>query len=163
VYINSHTYYSLRYGTFSPKKLLELAHSNGLTTLALTDINTTSACLDFIRLAPRYNIKPVVGVDFREGITQRFIALAKNNDGFEEINIYLTALLHGDCTHADSLPDFENVWIIYPFQKEQTRVLKPHEFIGVSPRDLDYIRLKKIDVQKFVVLPNHHIQNQARF
>jgi error-prone DNA polymerase len=152
VYINSHTYYSLRYGTFSPKKLLELAHSNGLTTLALTDINTTSACLDFIRLAPRYNIKPVVGVDFREGITQRFIALAKNNDGFEEINIYLTALLHGDCTHADPLPDFENVWIIYPFQKEQTRVLKPHEFIGVSPRDLDYIRLKKIDVQKFVVL-----------
>ena len=85
MYVNTHSYYSLRYGTFSPATLLQLAQENGCKSIALTDINTTSACLEFIREAPRFNIKPVIGVDFRNGVQQQFILLAKNNKGFYRI------------------------------------------------------------------------------
>ena len=77
MYINCHTYYSLRYGTIKPEELLALASENGIQTLALTDINNTSACLDFVRLSKKHQIKPVLGVDFRNGVQQQFILLAK--------------------------------------------------------------------------------------
>ena len=60
MYLNCHTYYSLRYGTIQPEELLVLASENHLQTLALTDINTTSACLDFVRLSKKHHIKPVI-------------------------------------------------------------------------------------------------------
>ena len=94
LYINCHTYYSLRYGTIKPERLLSLAKDKGIQTLALTDINSTSACLDFVRLSSKYDIKPVLGVDFRNGARQQFILLAKNNQGFQHINTYLSAFLH---------------------------------------------------------------------
>ncbi len=90
MYINCHTYYSLRYGTIKPEDLLSLAAEKGLKTLALTDINSTSACLDFVRLSKKYGIKPVLGIDFRNGAQQQFIALAENNQGFQSLNKYLS-------------------------------------------------------------------------
>ena len=59
MYLNCHTYYSLRYGTFSELALLELARENEVTRLALTDINNTSACLNFVRRAADYDIHPI--------------------------------------------------------------------------------------------------------
>ncbi|MFT5620579.1 MAG: DNA polymerase III alpha subunit, partial [Flavobacteriaceae bacterium] len=51
MYINCHSYYSLRYGTLSEKELLALAQHMQLSHFALTDINNTSACLNFTRIA----------------------------------------------------------------------------------------------------------------
>lgn len=68
MYLNCHTYYSLRFGTFSEKELLRLARENEVTRLVLTDINNTSACLNFVRLAPDFNVTPILGIDFRNGI-----------------------------------------------------------------------------------------------
>jgi len=67
MFLNCHTYYSLRYGTFSEDELLAFAQKNKVGQMVLTDINNTSACLNFIRKAPKYNIKPIVGIDFRNG------------------------------------------------------------------------------------------------
>ena len=94
MYLNTHTYYSLRYGTIKPEELLEIAKSKGLKTFALTDINSTTACIDFVRLSAKYAITPVLGVDFRNGVQQEFILLARNNQGFQYINEYLSTLLH---------------------------------------------------------------------
>jgi DNA polymerase-3 subunit alpha len=93
MYINCHSYYSLRYGTFSEVALLQLAKENNMDCIALTDINNTSACMNFVQQAKKQNIKPIIGVDFRNGSTQQFIALAKNNRGFENINRYLSSFL----------------------------------------------------------------------
>ena len=79
MYINNHTYFSLRYGTISPDELLQLATHYHVQTLALTDINSTSACLDFVRLSIKYQIAPVVGVDFRNGVKQEFVMLAHHS------------------------------------------------------------------------------------
>ena len=67
VIISSHSYYSLKYGVMSEKEVLEEAEKHGFKTVALTDINNTSACLNFVRIAERYNIRPIIGVDFRNG------------------------------------------------------------------------------------------------
>ena len=71
MYLNCHSYYSLRYGTFSEIELLQLAKENNIASIALTDINNTSACLNFVQQAKKQGIKPIVGVDFRNGNTQQ--------------------------------------------------------------------------------------------
>lgn len=163
MYLNTHSYYSLRYGTFSPTTLLRLAQKNGFTSFALTDINTTSACLEFIRDAPRCNIRPVIGVDFRNGVQQQFILLAKNNKGFEQINKYLTSILHNKEKVPDHAPELEHTFVIYPFQKDKKRQLKENEYIGVSPRDIPYIRLKDQKISKAVILLTVTFRNKKDF
>lgn len=163
MYLNTHTYYSLRYGTISTKNLLELAQINGATAFVLSDINTTSACLDFIRMAPRYNIRPIVGIDFRKGVAPHYVAIAKNNAGFEEINTHLASILHEETELLEEAPEFKNAFVIYPFQKGVERNLKANEYIGASSYDLDYIRLKKIDTSRFVILQTVTFRNKRDY
>ncbi len=73
MHLNCHTYFSFKFGTMSPEALLKEAGAKGVGKFVLTDINNTSAVLDFVRLSPRYKIDPVVGIDFRNGIQQQFI------------------------------------------------------------------------------------------
>ena len=104
MYLNCHTYYSLRYGTFSELALLELAQKNHIRQLVLTDINNTSACLNFIRRAPEYDIRPLVGIDFRNGVDPCFIGIAANNKGFQELNEFLSDHLHQEEPFASPGP-----------------------------------------------------------
>jgi DNA-directed DNA polymerase III PolC len=164
MYLNTHSYYSLRYGTFCPKTLIELSLNNGFRSIALTDINSTSACLEFIREAQRREIKPVVGVDFRQGSEQRFVMLAKNNDGFEQINIFLSEILHKKNTLKDRAPELPNTFIIYPFERNKKfPLLRANEYIGVRPSDIDYLRIKKISPKKCVILQTVSFRHKRDF
>jgi len=139
MYLNCHTCYSLRYGTLSELDLLGLARENGVRRLALTDINNTSACLNFVRRAPEYEVTPVLGIDFRNGVQPCFIGLAKNNEGYRELNAFLSEHLHAGRDFASRAPRFEQAWVVYPFESvllnEQDQ-FEAHEFIGISIRDL---------------------------
>ncbi|MFM7814386.1 MAG: PHP domain-containing protein, partial [Flavobacteriales bacterium] len=84
--LQTHSYYSLRYGTMSPDELLNEAQQRGITHLALTDINCTAGIIEFARQALKKNIHPIAGVDFRNGVQPVFVALAKNACGFAHIN-----------------------------------------------------------------------------
>ena len=53
-----HSWFSLRYGLMQPRELLAEAQTAGITTLALTDINATSAHWDFVRDAPSTGFVP---------------------------------------------------------------------------------------------------------
>jgi len=170
MYINTHTYYSLRYGTFSPENLLKLAQQNGVSSLVVTDINNTSAALHLLRESYKYDIRPLFGIDFRNGIEHCFIGIAKNNNGFQELNTYLTTFLTnktetptGHREIPNIAPPFESVFIVYPFNRDETRELKNNEFIGFSPSDLDYIRYKKIDTSRGVILQTVTFRNKQDF
>ena len=139
MYLNCHTYYSLRFGTFSEIELLQLAKDQGVKTLALTDINNTSACLNFIRKAKDFGISPVIGVDFRNGANQQFVGLAKNNEGFFELNTFLSKHSHNKEPIPNLAPHFNHVFIIYPFEQVlqlEKKFFKANEFIGVSVEEL---------------------------
>lgn len=165
MYLNCHTYYSLRYGSIPPKDLVLLAKKHGLQTLALTDINSTTACLDFVKHALKHNVKPVLGVDFRQGAQQKFIMLAQNNQGYYQINKYLSSFLHqnkiGIPDNAASLP---NTYVIYPYQKE-IRVLKENEYIGVKPSDLNHLKFSewRFQLEKLVLLKTVSFQDKKGF
>ena len=116
MYLNCHTYYSLRYGTFSELDLLKLAQENHIRQLVLTDISNTSACLNFIRRAPEYDVRPLVGIDFRNGVTPAFIGIAANNQGFQELNEFLSDHLHNEKSFEAKAPAFENAFVVYPFE-----------------------------------------------
>lgn len=166
MYLNCHTYFSLRYGTIKPEQLLAIASKNGLQTLALTDINTTSACLEFVRLSPNYQIKPVLGVDFRNGVQQQFILIAKNNNGFQNINTYLSEFLHDSNLKIPEIaPELEDVFVIYPYIHKKTYQLKENEFLGIKPQDLNHLKFSKWNSlrSKLVVLQTVSFQNKKDF
>lgn len=159
-----HSYFSLRYGTVGPKELIQLAEEHGHRAIALTDINNTSGILEFLRIAGDSSIKPVVGIDFRSGVKQQFIAIAKNNQGLEEINYHLTHLLHEKTTPQPQAPDFKNAFVIYPFPRTKELPLLPaNAFWGVKPKDLDFIRLHNISTDKMVILYPATFRNKRDF
>jgi len=167
MYLNCHTYYSLRYGTIKPEQLLAIASENGVQTLALTDINSTSACLDIMRLSKKYKIKPVLGVDFRNGAQQQFILIAKDNTDFQKINTYLSKFLHNQDLKIPQRPneDLGNCFVIYPYQKGKDFKLKPNEFLGITPQDLNQLKFSKWNKfrEKLVVLKTVSFQNKKGF
>lgn len=147
MYLNCHTYYSLRFGTLSETELLELARKNQVEQLALTDINNTSACLNFVRKAQEHNIKPILGIDFRNGVDPCFVGIAKNNEGYRELNSFLSQHLQGNKKIPSHAPPFNDAYIIYPFEKvllHEQHTFLDHEFIGISIADLRRLPFSKI-------------------
>ncbi len=163
MYLNAHTYYSLRYGVMSPKELGEEAKKHGCFRFAVTDINTTSACLELLREASKLGIDPILGVDFRNGVDQKFILLARSNKGFEAINTYLSEMLHEETPFPDQAPMLEETFTIYPFQKNDQRVLRRSEYLGLRTEDLPQVRLKKHDTSKMVMLQPATFRNKKDF
>jgi len=88
--LNCHSYHSLRYGTIPLNELVEQAALFGVTAMALTDINTVTGIYDFIKCCKAFNIKPLVGIDFRNSSKQLYVGLAKNSAGIAEMNRLLT-------------------------------------------------------------------------
>ena len=165
MYLNTHTYYSLRYGTIKPEELLQLSLQCKLSTVCLTDINSSSSNLDFVRLATKYSVKPVLGVDFRNGVQQQFIIIAMNNNGLQCIYNYLSEFLHTDKMvipkRAKQLP---NTFVIYPYQNEVFN-LNENEFMGVNPSDLNHLKFSKwvLQQEKLVILKTVSFQHKKGF
>ena len=166
MHLNCHSYYSLRYGTIAPKDLIEWANQNNISQFALTDINSTSACLETIRLAKQYRIRVIPGVDFRTDHQQRFIILSKNANGFANINAYLSNLLHQPkFILPDVAPVLEDTYVIYPYRIGKNINLKVHEYLGVSPNDLNQIPCSpwRHQPQKLVALQTISFKHQKDF
>lgn len=139
MYLNNHTYYSLRYGTFSEEDLLKMAVHFGYKSLAITDINNTSATLNFFRLAQKYNVKPIAGVDFRNDAEQVYVGIAHNNQAYLELNQFLSHHLHHKIPFPETAPEIPEVTFIYNFEQvlrlEKTH-FNPNERIGVDLKDI---------------------------
>jgi len=129
--LNVHSYNSLCYGTMSIADLVGRAAALGYTTLPLTDINTTMGTVGFVFECQKRGIRPVVGAEVRNGNELLYVALAKNNSGFAELNRFLTQHNFNKQFYPELAPDWENVYVIYPFGKRKPNSLKPNEFLGV--------------------------------
>lgn len=149
----------------SPTQLLEEARQRDVSTMVLTDINSTAACLEFVRESSKYGIRPVLGVDFRNGVQQLFVAIAQNNEGFFEINSYLSkflkggpgglpegseekTILKGNLQIPSRAPEeWKNVTVIYPAGavKGDKMKLRANEWIGIKPHEVNSFRIKPGD------------------
>jgi DNA-directed DNA polymerase III PolC len=135
VYLNTHSYYSLRYGTMPVEKIVEEAVRYGIPALALTDINNTMGSLDFVRACSERGIKPVVGIEFRDENTCLYTALARNNEGFLEINDFLSSVNKSKEPPPPDPPPFKNAYTVYSFGTKSPAQLLDNELVGIRPRE----------------------------
>lgn len=150
--LNLHTYYSLSYGTLSLEKLIEGMLKNGYDTAVLTDINNTSACLDFIRLGRQAGLNPLVGIDFRNKDEICYIAIAQNNEGFRELNEFLSAHNKKKTVFPKKAPEFKNTFVVYPYGNKNINELRENEFIGIRPTELTKIQVEPEKNRQYYVI-----------
>ena len=143
MFLNCHTYFSLRYGTMSPAQLVERGARWGVQTLALTDINSTSCAYEFVTRCREAGIKPVLGIDFRDSDHQcLYIGLARNEEGFRELNAFWSDYSLQEKPLPRRPPELPNCWIIYP-RLEQPGVpieqYRDHELLGIRPVHVSHL------------------------
>jgi DNA polymerase-3 subunit alpha len=139
MYLNCHSYYSLRYGTFSVETLVEMAVKHGIDTLALTDINNSMGVIDFVKACRKNGIKPVAGMEFRDGNKLLYIGIACNNEGFMELNEFMSEHNIGHIPLTPEAKKFDHCFVIYPFGEKSPEQLRGNEFIGIRSTDLNML------------------------
>ncbi len=143
MYLNCHTYFSFKYGTLSVDSLFREAYRCGVQKLVLTDINNTCGYIEMIRICKErkleYPLEIALGIEFRRDEKPLYIAIARNNEGFEEINAYLSYHNNTELPLLSRAPEFNNVYIIYPWGSQPAEILRPYEFIGVRLQEINKI------------------------
>jgi DNA-directed DNA polymerase III PolC len=162
MYLNCHTYHSLRYGTIPLENLIEQAVRYGVKSMAITDINTVTGIYDFIKACKAMQIKPLIGIEFRCGTAFRYIGLAKNASGLAEMNRFLTHHNFKNIPLPLEAPDFEGVTIIYSFETAPAK-LKYNEYIGVRPEEVGKLFSYKGDFSKLVIWQPVTFRNKKEY
>jgi DNA polymerase-3 subunit alpha/error-prone DNA polymerase len=140
MYLNCHSYHSLRYGTIPLTDLVQQAVGYGVKAMALTDVNTVTGIYDFVKECKAVNIKPLVGMEFRSLHKLHFIGLAKHKDGIGEMCRLLTKHNFDNTQIPLFAPDFNQVIVIYPIDNVPL-ILKDYEYIGIRPEQLTKLLL----------------------
>jgi DNA polymerase III alpha subunit len=135
MYLNCHSWFSFKYGVMKPEALLEEAQKAGVRTLALTDIHSSAGIPDFVRDAKRFDIRPVAGIEFRQGARLLYIGIARNNEGFQQLNELLSPHLLDGEPIPERTPELADVFFIYPFTSAPQQ-LRSNERVGIKPSDL---------------------------
>jgi DNA polymerase III alpha subunit len=137
MYLNCHTSLSFKYGTLSVAELFAEAVRCGVRKIALTEINNTASYIEMLRLceesrslndkvsadALRYDLEIAVGVEFRHEHELLYVAIAKNNQGFEELNRFLSHHNASAKPFPRRAPRFDHVAIIYTFKSAEPETL----------------------------------------
>ena len=137
MYLNCHTYYSLRYGMMSVEQLVQKALDAGTETIVLTDINNSTGIPEFAGECSKKNLRPVAGIEFRNENELQYIGIARNNDGLRELNSFLSDLNFNNSTIPFPAPRFREAYIIYSLKKNPSRKLFENERIGIRPGELN--------------------------
>ena len=176
MYLNCHTGFSFKYGTLPVDALFKEARRCGVHKLALTEINNTASYLEMLRICAKnlpykngltksgeepYQLDIAVGIEFRNSSSELlYIAIAKNNSGFEAINRFLSYHNREKEPFPLHAPGFENVFIIYPFGRIEPQELRPYEFIGIGVHQLNHFAVHSLR-QEF--LPKSVILHSVTF
>lgn len=166
MFLNCHTAFSFQYGTLKVEQLFHEARRCGVRKLALTEINNTASYIEMLRIcnenksgAPSaggnaHDLEVAVGVEFRNPHEFLYIALAQDNDGFEQINRFLSHHNAEAKPFPKRAPELDHVFIIYPLGVEP-ELLRANEVIGIRTEQLNLMAfhsLYKTHPEKLVIL-----------
>ena len=138
MYLNCHSWHSLRYGTISVEDLVEQARMYGVNALALTDIHTISGIYSFIQACHQSAIKPLVGMEMRQNDRLLYITLARQYSGIGEICALLTEHNCQEKAFPEIAPHFRDVITVYPIERAP-ETLRENEYIGIRPDQLSML------------------------
>ncbi len=131
-----HSYYSLRYGTLSLEQIIEIAKNNGLQSIVLADINNSTGVLDFVNLCQKNKTNPIAGIDFRNENDYLYTGIAKNNEGFREMNDFLSEHNLEKMKLPKIAPEFKDTFIFYSLGSIRISELKDNEYIAVKSSEI---------------------------
>lgn len=170
MFINCHTALSFKYGTMTVQQLFDEARRCGVHKLVLTEINNTASYVEMLRICEKnrpvdngrthygeegYLLEIAVGVEFRQDNQLLYIAIAKNNEGFQSINRFLSYHNREHKPFPRRAPVFESVFIVYPYPAVEPELLRANELIGVTRRQLNQFAVNghyKSFRDKYVIL-----------
>ena len=144
MYLNVHSSFSLRYGTMAIKAIVKQARACGVEQLALTDINNSSGVMEFVREAEKEGLQPIAGMEFRRDKRLLYIGIARNREGFKELNDFLTWHNVNNIPLPDKPPYLPNAYVIYPFKGDLNIALKENEYLGINYRQLNKLAGKPL-------------------
>ncbi|HEY3405233.1 MAG TPA: DNA polymerase III subunit alpha [Ohtaekwangia sp.] len=170
MYLNCHTGFSFKYGTLPIETLFQEAKRCGVHKLVLTEINNTASYLEMLRIRDThlpcengltrfgkesYVLDIAVGIEFRRDHELLYIAIARNNEGFEAVNRFLSYHNRESEPLPYRAPSFDNVFIIYPFGKIEPEELRPNEFTGIRKSEINSFAVHQTSkefMDRFVIL-----------
>lgn len=141
----------------SVNNLVLQAQKFGLAQLVLTDINNTSAMPVFVKACIAAGIKPIAGIEFRNGNKLLYIGIAINNTGFEQLNRFLSNYLLESEPLPERPPQLSNVYFIYPFGLFEPNNLAPNEFTGIGVSDINKIWSSKYNLKPHKLVALHPV------
>ena len=139
MFLNAHTYYSLRYGTLSPTQLAQAAAQYGIKQLVLTDINNTSCAFQFIEAAKKFDVRPILGIEFRNENEFLYLGIAKNMEGWRELCAHLTTYSLSNEPLPAEAPQWQHAYTIYRKLPKGINKLSAQEMIGVRPGEVNHL------------------------
>lgn len=137
------TWFSFNYGTFSTAALIKEGVEAGATSLVLANINSTCDAWDFVQYCREEGIRPILGAEIREDNQLLYILLAANNEGYRQINDFLSDHLLAKKPFPPRtemtayFPEAAGVFIIYPLGSREPETLGARERIGVLPWEVN--------------------------
>ncbi len=140
----------------------------GVGSLALTNINSTCDIWDFVKYCQEEGIKPIAGVEIRNGDKLLYILIAANNQGLTWLHEFVSKYLLSKTDFPDTSLDnqffnrVEDGFIIYPFDAKPLDKLMANERIGILPWEVN--KLFGLDLKfyadKFVIRQPVTVQNK---
>lgn len=85
IHLHVHSGFSFLYGTFTPERLVEKAHSLGISSCALTDKNGLYGTIRFYRAARKRGIHPILGTEITLLDGSSLILLASSIKGYSNL------------------------------------------------------------------------------
>ena len=144
--INCKSRHSLRYGTITADQLPKMALKLGYDAVGLTDVNTITGVYPFIKACEKEGVKPLVGMEFRRDRANEllYVGYARNEEGFRELNEFLTEYNLEQRPLPDVPPVFDHAIVIRPFLPgRQQAALRENEYLGVRMNQVN--RLQELE------------------
>ena len=130
------------------EQLVESAARIKTESLIMTDINNSTGMPEFVRECNKHNIKPAGGIEFRHNNKLLYIGIARNNEGFRELNEFLTEYNFSKEPLPFPSPLFQNTYIIYALNNLPARKLWDNERIGVRPEEVNGLLTLSSDIPR---------------
>lgn len=166
MFLNCKTWFSFHYGTYPTKDLVERAQQLGVKAMALTNINSTADCWDFVLKCREVGIKPILGVEVRNENQLCYILLAKNNAGLLLIHRFLSEYKQRKMPFPERLPfPLDDIWVIYAFKDHPALdSLQPGELIGLKQEDLNKLSWREaLQANCWVILQPVTYQDKTNY
>jgi len=151
------SYYSLRYGVASVEELVSQAGAYGMEYLCLSDINNTTGIVEHMKHCYENDIKPIAGIEFRNKDNWLYTGIAKNHNGFHQLNQFLSHYRLNNIKLPYRPPAMEDVIFVFPYGVIDPSELMSYEYIGVRMADLNKIVGKEYPAYKNKLMMFHSV------